>query len=301
MFVEKNDLASLKNYFTNKLPNFSSSEINSIVKQLVIKRLDIEESDYIFSSSILFSESDLLYFRGVVKRLEINEPFQHVIGEVEFYGLILKSDARALVPRPETEELVDWVVSDYKGQPKVKFMDLCAGSGCIALGIKSEFSDAELTAVELSKEAVSLIEENIKGANLDIDILQADVLNIDSFSSFEKASFDCWVSNPPYIPNEDKKVMHPNVLDYEPGMALFVEDDSPFIFYDEIAKSAKTYLVEGGCLYFEIHESYGPKIVSLLRDLDFVNIELRKDLQGRYRMIKAQKVSSRNEPKSGEN
>ena len=301
MFVEKNDLASLKKYFSNKLIDFSPSEINSIVKQLVIKRLGIDESDYIFSNSLLFSESDLLYFRSVVKRLEQSEPFQHVLGDVEFYGLILKSDSRALVPRPETEELVDWVINDYQGQSNLSIMDLCAGSGCIAFALSSVLRESQVTAVELSKEAIKLIEENKLSTELPIDILEADVLESDSFSQFEKDSFDCWVSNPPYIPNKDKAMMHQNVLDFEPVMALFVEDEFPLVFYTEIAKNANEYLKVGGSLYFEIHESYGREMVSLLENIGFVNIELRKDLQGRDRMIKAQKVSSPNESRSGEN
>ena len=301
MFVAKNDLTSLKQYFSKKLPDFSSSEINSIVKQLVVKRLDMDESDYLFSSSLLFSESDLLYFRSAVKRLEENEPFQHVLGEVEFYGLILKSDARALVPRPETEELVDWVVNDFRDQSKLRFVDLCAGSGCIALGLKDNFKTSEVTAIELSNDAISLIKENVLKTELSIDVIEADVLELNNLSTFEKASFDCWVSNPPYIPNKDKKMMHQNVLDFEPGMALFVENDLPLIFYSEISKSAQVYLAEYGWLYFEIHESYGEEMVSLLKSIGFVNIELRKDLQGRDRMIKAQKVSSPNESESSKN
>jgi len=224
-----------------------------------------------------------------------------VLGEVEFYGLILKSDGRALVPRPETEELVDWVVNECLGESNLNIMDLCAGSGCIAFGLKSVLKDVKVIAVELSKKAITLIEENKMETKLSIDILEADVLKRDSFLQFEKASFDCWVSNPPYIPNKDKAMIHQNVLDFEPGMALFVEDELPLVFYTEIAKNANEYLKEGGHLFFEIHESYGPEMVSLLDNIGFVNIELRKDLQGRDRMIKAQNVSSPNEPRSGEN
>jgi len=180
-------------------------------------------------------------------------------------------------------------------------MDLCAGSGCISFGLKSILRDSRVVAVELSKEAISLIEENKLETKLSIDIVEGDVLKPESFSSFEKESFDCWVSNPPYIPSKDKAKMHKNVLDFEPGMALFVENELPLVFYKEIAESAKEYLKESGSLYFEIHESYGSEMVSLLENLSFVNIELRKDLQGRDRMIKAQKVSSPNESKSGEN
>lgn len=300
MFVEKNDLSSLKKYFSSKLPDLSSSEINSIVKQLVVKRLGLDESDYLLSKKMLFSESDLLHFRGVVKRLEKHEPFQHVLGEVEFYGLILKSDARALVPRPETEELVDWVIKDNKGKSNLNVMDLCSGSGCIAFGVKSVLNSSNVSAIEFSPEAISLMEENRALTGLKIDVIEGDVLNKDCYLEIEKSSFDCWISNPPYIPITEREAMHPNVTEYEPSLALFVEDNLPFVFYSQIAQNAMIYLRSGGWLYFEIHESFGQEVVRILEDFYFVNIELRKDLQGRDRMIKAQKLSSPNEDRAGE-
>ncbi len=295
MFLSKNDLPSLKVYFAKELPAFSLSEQQLMIKQLILKRLNWSDVDFMLKKDVLFSESDLLYFRNAVKRLQNNEPFQHVIGEVEFYGLILKSDKRALIPRPETEELVDWIASDYSLDEKYRVLDLCSGSGCIALGIKSGLKNANVDCVEWSEEAIRLIEENTAKSNLELNILKFDVLNDGSYSILEENSFDVWVSNPPYIPFSDQSFMDENVLDFEPEMALFVKNDEPFVFYEMIAKQAKLFLKEKGNLYFEIHEKYSKDVILILQDYNFVNIELRKDLQGRDRMIKAQKVSSQHE------
>ena len=296
MFVKQNNLTEIKSYFKSKLPENSKTEINSMVKQLAIKRLCISPSDFLLSDEILLSESDLLYFRNVVKRLQKNEPFQHIVGEVEFYDVVLKSDKRALVPRPETEELVDWVVQSLNPHEDQLILDLCSGSGCIAFALKSALPKVDLKAIELSKDAIALIQENIKFTELDIDIIHADVLNSESYDCFQKFSFDVWVSNPPYIPNSDKKIMHENVLGFEPHMALFVEDDNPLVFYREIALNAKEYLKNNGYLFFEIHESFGSDMITLLETLGFVNIELRKDMQGRARMMRAQSVHLFYEP-----
>ena len=294
MFVSKNDLASVKSYFQKKLPNLSSSEINLMVKYLTIKRLRINETDFLVNQPFLFSESDLLFFRDAVKRMQNNEPFQHILGEVEFYNLLLKCDSRALIPRPETEELVDWIVSSFNASDKLQIADLCAGSGCIALALISSLVKSQVVAVELSQDAIDLMRENATQTNGSIDIEKMDVLS-DDFSRFEKDSFDCWVSNPPYIPLEEKNRMDANVLDYEPDMALFVENDNALMFYERIAKLATTYLKSSGYLFFEIHEDLAKETIALLEELNFVNIELRKDLQGKDRMIKAQKLSSQNE------
>lgn len=295
MFVSKNNLESVKAYFQEKLPDSSSSEVNLMVKYLTIKRLNINESDYMIQQPFLFSESDLLFFRSAVKRLLQNEPFQHVLGEVEFYGLELISDNRALIPRPETEELVDWIVKSFALKRDIKVLDLCTGSGCIALAVKSVLGDSEVVAAELSEDAIGLIEENCLKTNLEISVKKMNVLLENEYSDFKKNSFDCWISNPPYIPESDKLKMHSNVLGFEPGMALFVENDNALIFYRKIAEQARGFLKENGFLFFEIHEDFADETISVLEEYDFVNIELRKDLQGKDRMIRAQKVSSQNE------
>ncbi|MBL1281453.1 MAG: peptide chain release factor N(5)-glutamine methyltransferase [Fluviicola sp.] len=299
--MEKNNFDSIIRYFEDSLPSSSVSEINLMVKYLTLKRLNIDETDFLLKKDLLFSESDLLFFRDAVKRMQNHEPFQHVLGEVEFYGLILKSDKRALIPRPETEGLVDWVVKSLDKNVPILIMDLCAGSGCVALGVKSVLTYVKVIASELSEDAIALINENIEKTNLKIEVQRMDVLAEDAFLNFEKNSFDCWISNPPYIPNKDKILMHENVLDFEPEMALFVEDDDALLFYRKIAQQGQVYLKKGGLLFFEIHEELAEDVIALLKKNNFVNIELRKDLQGKDRMIKAQKLSSQNESERGEN
>jgi release factor glutamine methyltransferase len=288
MFVTSNRLSDIKTYYHSKLASlFSENEINLMVKYLTIKRLEISDVEYINSSNNLLSESDLLYFNFALKRLLKNEPFQHIIGDVEFYGLELNSDARALIPRPETEELVDWVLESLDENSFLEIADLCAGSGCIALALKSKLPNSEIIAAELSEDAIALIEENCLKTNLRVIPMKMDVLIDEGYTDFEANSFDCWVSNPPYIPHKDKEMMSENVLDFEPHMALFVEDNDPLIFYIKLAENARKYLKNDGLLFFEIHEDYSQEMLDMLQQKGFVNIELRKDLQGKARMMRA--------------
>lgn len=296
MFVQDNTLAAIRNYFRKELIDlFSENEIKSIVKEMAVKRLDISDIDFVTSSDIKLSESDLLHFNSILKRLKSEEPFQYILGETWFYDLNLKCDNRALIPRPETEELVDWIFKDCKNDLPNSILDVCSGSGCISLALKSLFPEAIVTSLEYSSDACALINENQNRTGLSVEILEADALSESTYHKFQKSSFDVWVSNPPYIPEKDRGLMSKNVLEHEPDMALFVEDDDALIFYREIALKALQYLKEGGALYFEIHEDLSPEVVALLEGLGFVNIEVRKDLQNKDRMVKALKVSSRHE------
>lgn len=298
MFVQSNRLSDIKSFYHSRLSSiFSENEINLMLKCLTVKRLSISNIEYINSSGDLLSESDLLYYNFALKRILNNEPFQYIIGDVEFYGLELNCDARALIPRPETEELVDWILSTLDKNAKLEIADLCSGSGCIALSLKSKILNAEIIATELSDDAIALVKENCIKTDLRVIPLKMDVLIDTSYSSFAVNSFDCWVSNPPYIPTKDKQMMSENVLGFEPHMALFVEDNDPLIFYSKLAENAKKYLKDYGYLFFEIHEDYGEEMKSMLELKGFVNIELRKDLQGKARMMRAQNVISSHESK----
>lgn len=290
MFVKGNQLKDLRNYFSENLAQlYSATELQLILKVIVCKRLNIKEQDFALHQDLRFSESDLLHFRSLLKRLQKNEPFQYVIGETEFYGLLLKTDKRALIPRPETEELVDWVVKDYKANSAIKILDICAGSGCIGLALKNALPTAEVHALEWSEEAIGLIQENCATCDLELQIHHLNVLDSAAFASFIQESFDVWVSNPPYIPVSDRERMEANVLDFEPEMALFVPDGDPLLFYRVLAAQAQHFLVGGGNLYFELHEDLGASLVQLMEESGFVNIELRKDLQGKNRLLRAQK------------
>ena len=225
----------------------------------------------------------MLFIRSYVHRLQNNEPFQYIHGTTTFFGLELKCDKRALIPRPETEELVAWVVefSPYK-----TIADICTGSGCIALGLKSIFSESNVIGLDISMDALSLAQENSKLNNLNIDFIHADILNIND--NLLNKKYDCIVSNPPYIPSNERETMAENVLNFEPEISLFVENDNPIQFYEAIVKYAKSNLSENGILFFEIHPDFSAEISDLLNLKGFINIELRKDLQGKNRMIKAQ-------------
>jgi release factor glutamine methyltransferase len=284
MFVVDNQLKTAKNYFSEKLENlFTATEINSMWKEIICLRLKWNQSDFILNNSFRLSESDLLFIRTYVHRLKNNEPFQYIHGTTTFFGLELICDKRALIPRPETEELVAWAV---ELGPYKTIVDLCTGSGCIALGLKSKFSESDITGLDISTDALSLAKENSKLTNLDVEFIHADVLNINKY--FLDKKWDCIISNPPYIPTNERESIAENVLNFEPEIALFVENKNPIIFYEAIVKYAKSNLSENGFLFFEIHPEFSAEISDLLNLKGFINIELRKDLQGKNRMIKAQ-------------
>lgn len=284
MFVVDNHLKTAKNYFTEQLKNlFTSTEINSMWKEIICLRLKWNPSDYILNTTFRLSESDLLFIRSYVHRLQNNEPFQYIHEKTTFFGLELICDKRALIPRPETEELVAWAV---EFGPYKTIADLCTGSGCIALGLKSKFSESGITGLDISSDALSLAKENSKLTNLYVEFIHADVLNINV--DFSNKKWDCIISNPPYIPSNERESIAENILNFEPEISLFVENDNPLIFYKAIVEYAKSNLLRNGFLFFEIHPNFSAEISDLLKLNGFINIELRKDLQGKNRMIKAQ-------------
>ena len=290
MFVQTNTIQAVKSYFKERLQHhFSESELKFMFKEAVMVRLNLTASEYVLSDSNLLSESDLLFFRSVVKRLLSNEPFQYVMGKTVFFGLEIATDSRALIPRPETEELVDWITQEFPKNSSLLIADVCTGSGCIALALKSYFLNATVFATDISQEALQLTQENAKQLNLSVKTVLSDAKTPDSAVSSQLHQSDFWVSNPPYIPMKDKSEMLENVLTFEPHLALFVADDDPLIFYREIGKNALLNLKSGGKLFFEIHEDLSVETADLLKGIGFVNIEMRKDLQGKLRMIKAEK------------
>ena len=289
MFVQDNSLKSAKKYFDDRLlSHFSASELKSMWTQIICKRLNWSSSDLLLNQNERLSESDLLYVRRFVKGLLSSEPFQYIIGETEFYGLTILCDSRALIPRPETEELVDWVIESSK-DPK-RIIDLCSGTGCISLALKSHFLNAHVQAIDFSIDAVKLCEENAGNLQLNIEIIQENVLDFSGEFISNNVTYDVIVSNPPYIPNKEKSTLSKHVIEHEPSMALFVDDSDPIIFYKEIVKFAEKKLQSGGFLFFELHESYGNEVLEFIQLFGFEEIEIRQDLQGKSRMMKAQKV-----------
>lgn len=289
MFVATNTGKALRLYMKERLKgDFSESEIRFFFREAIQKRLKLEPSELILIDDIKFSESDLLYFRSIVKRLLSNEPFQHIIGHTYFYGLNINCSKEALVPRPETEELVDWMVQSFNVDPKV-IIDLCTGSGCIALALKSHFTTSKVFATDVSINALNLAKLNAKENGCEISFVEHSVLNQEITGLIVEGFVDVIVSNPPYIPQKECAQMAQNVVDFDPHLALFVPDSDPLIFYREIAVKSFPILQSNGMLFFEIHELFGNEVVQLLKEIGYSSIELRKDLQGKDRMIKALK------------
>ncbi len=287
MFVSDNTVKSAKHYFSDRLKGvFSEREIRMMFQLSLQKRLNLSAPDLLLSDALKLSESDLLFFRSVVKRLLDNEPFQYIYGETEFYGLRLKTDRRALIPRPETEELVDWIVASRHSDKPV-IVDLCSGSGCIALALKSKIPAASVTGLDISEEALELSQENAQVNALDVRFEKLDVLTDDL--PFGNDTLDVIVSNPPYVLENEKIGMQAHVLSHEPHLALFVKDNAPLVFYDRIARQAAVKLKREGWLYFEINEQYGNEMTGLLHRYGFEEVELKQDLQGKNRMIRGRK------------
>ncbi len=260
---------------------YDERESMAIAKNYLTDRLHIDRMKLSLNTEIAFDESLL---RHDLRQLVNGTPYQHVVGFTIFYGRKFLTNKHALIPRPETEELVDWIVKDNEiSTPMI--LDIGTGTGCIPISLKGEIPGASCTGVDVSEEALRVAKNNASKNEMVVDFSFLDILKED----LSEKAFDIIVSNPPYIPNADRAQMHKNVLDYEPDLALFVDDESPLIFYQAIAKKAAHSLKKGGKLYFEIHENFGKEVCELLSSLGYFDVELRKDLQGKDRMVKAKK------------
>jgi release factor glutamine methyltransferase len=229
--------------------------------------------------------------KNTLAELKTGKPVQYILGVTEFYGLPFKVNPYVLIPRPETEELIEWILSsegeslNMKGE-RLSVLDIGTGSGCIAISLKKNLRNADVSAIDISEGALQTAKENAVLNEVNVNFIQADILNINPTN--DGVQYAVIVSNPPYVTLDDKKQMHSNVTDFEPHTALFVPEHDPLIFYRAIADFALNNLIANGLLYFEINENLGKETVELLADKGFKNIELRKDMSGRDRMIKAQ-------------
>lgn len=219
---------------------------------------------------------------ALTARLGQGEPMQYVLGATDFYGRLFRVDARVLIPRPETEELVDWIRRNER--TALRLLDVGTGSGCIAISLALELPETQVTAVDLSTEALQVAHENAARLGAAVTFRQADALG-DLTQHFAAASFEVIVSNPPYIPAADLHTMHRNVVEHEPHMALFVPDDDPLRFYRAIARAGHTMLAEGGRLYFEIYHEAADALCQLMEQLGYTDITVRRDLCDKPRML----------------
>lgn len=232
---------------------------------------------------------------AILKSLELlkqEKPIQYILGETEFYGLLFKVNEYTLIPRPETEELVAWVVSKFKGQKsEISILDIGTGTGCIAVSLAKQLQKAKVYALDVSKQALATAKINATLNGVDVEFIEADILKeeADLGVGLGNLKFDIIVSNPPYVREQEKKQMKSNVLDNEPHLALFVKDENPLLFYKAIIRFATHNLKQAGTLFFEINEYLGNDMIHLLHKNNYSYIELKQDIFKKDRMIKAVK------------
>ena len=272
-----NKLVNIIPKFLSEINNFSRREVTSFAYLSIEKILGYSKSDCIIHSNHELTNDNIISFENIISDLKQNIPIQYILGEAHFYDLKFKVNSSTLIPRGETEELVQYILlHDF-----ISVLEIGTGSGCIAVSIAKN-SNAKITAIDNSIRALEIAKSNAVLNSVEINFQLRDVFN---FSDIKK--YDLIVSNPPYVLESEKKLMDKNVLDYEPHNALFVSDNDPLAYYKEIAKIATNNLNKNGLLFFEINEKYSNQIIELLSNLNFVDIELKKDINGRDRIIKS--------------
>jgi release factor glutamine methyltransferase len=285
------NLKELKIHFISELSGlYPSEEVQSFFTILSEYILKYSRLDTVLKSAEIISEEKQKRFQEAILRLKEQEPIQYIIGETEFYSLPFKLNSHTLIPRPETEELVAWVIDYCQTQTltnrSFEILDIGTGSGCIAISLAKNLVDAAITALDFSSEALQMAEKNAALNGVSLDTQKVDILKAAKLPK----SYDVIVSNPPYVRELEKKMMQSNVLLFEPESALFVSDTDPLLFYRKIGQLANQYLKPGGHLFFEINEYLSKDLMGLLETIGFSEIIVRKDIFGKDRMMRC-KVS----------
>lgn len=288
---------TIKNYkeiFKSELlPIYDEHEIDSFFYIILEKIHNLKRIDLALYPETVLDGIHLKQWKTISTDLKVEKPIQYILGETEFYGLRFEVNENTLIPRPETEELVELIIIDSRKSKveSLKILDIGTGSGCIAVSLAANILKAEVYAIDISEKALAVAQKNSEINNAKVNFINADILKINDLkelSTFDfrlSTSLDIIVSNPPYVRNLEKVEIKPNVLAYEPHLALFVEDDDALLFYRKIAQLAKKNLNPNGKLYFEINQYLGMETVKLLEDLGFSAIKLLKDIYGNDRII----------------
>ena len=263
--------------------HYPDSEALALAKMLLVEAFGFSTLELYGGKDKEISGKRLDVLNEMIARLKKNEPIQYVIGAEVFCGWTFEVNENVLIPRPETQELVHWIVADWKSDAPCRILDVGTGSGCIAISLSKLLEGAEVEAWDISEGALRVARRNADRNEAQVFFRQVDVLK----ACAEDCRYDVIVSNPPYITESEKQDMDANVLDWEPHTALFVPDTDPLLFYRRIAELGVSMLNEGGALYFEINRAYGEETVRMLEGLGYKQIELRKDNWGNDRMIKA--------------
>lgn len=271
--------------FVDEIKDFyDDGEAKANIFYLLNGSLNLDKIAILINRPLRIETAKLDTLHNDIERLKNFEPVQYIVGHTEFYGLTIKVNPSVLIPRPETEELADLVVRENAGSV-LKILDIGTGSGCIALAIKSKIASSDVYACDISPEALSLAKENSMLNKLDVNFFLLDILN----DNLPGEGFDIWVSNPPYVRESEKNLMHPKVLKYEPALALFVDQDDPLLYYREILKQGKSRLNENGKVYFEINEAYGNEMLELLKEQGYRKGRIIRDINGKDRIATAKR------------
>ena len=288
-------LKAIQNIFHKELDaTYTKEEVDSFFYMLIANYCGVSRLSLAMQHDYQIDDATKLF--DALALLKQQKPIQYLLGETEFYGLSFKVNEYTLIPRPETEELVQWVFDELtiKNEKLIitdkvlRILDIGTGSGCVAISLAKHLSKAKVYAVDISEEALLVAKANAEINHVDVTFLNVDILNTDTWEIvFKDFEFDVIVSNPPYVREQEKQMMKPNVLDNEPHLALFVKDDNPLLFYEAISRFAVDKLSRRGLLFFEINEHLGNEMVNLLHRHHFSNIELKQDIFNKDRMVKA--------------
>lgn len=267
-------------------PLYDAGEAESFFYLILEQKQQLRRIDLALTPDLIFSTAELLVWNTILGQLKLEIPVQYILGKTSFYGLDFEVNENVLIPRQETEELVDWIISATKimaSDHPLRILDIGTGSGCIAISLAKNIPNATVFAIDVAENALATAKKNAYKNKVAITFISKNILETTDLQQ----QFDIIVSNPPYVRNLEKHEIKKNVLDYEPHLALFVEDDDALLFYRKIAQLAHKNTVSGGQLFFEINQYLGQEMLALLHSMNFKSIELRKDIYGNDRMTRA--------------
>jgi release factor glutamine methyltransferase len=317
MKTPSNSVRDCRRYYAGELEKlYGSDEANALIMILLEHYFNIDKIKIALEPDLRLSESELLTLHFAVKELLKNRPIQYIIGETEFCGMRFFVNENVLIPRPETEELVNQLIScsvnqltvnphpsfrpdierremvAEKSPANISILDIGTGSGCIAISLAKLLKDSDVTAVDISEKALEVARKNAEANGVNVRFVHDDILN-PHVKTYGRASqqFDIIVSNPPYVCESEKSDMRANVLDYEPSTALFVSDNDPLVFYRKILEFAQKTLKPNGAVWFEINEKFGKEMKDLCLEKGFKNVEIIKDFREKERVVRAQRQS----------
>ncbi|MBQ5663748.1 MAG: peptide chain release factor N(5)-glutamine methyltransferase [Bacteroidaceae bacterium] len=262
-------------------PLYPQGEREALIRIVAMDLLKIGSTAFYLKDEITLDPTRQATLDNAIERLKKAEPIQYILGQTEFCDLTFNVNPSVLIPRPETSELVKWIVEENKKE-QTNILDIGTGSGCIAISLAKMLPNAQVTAWDISPRSIETAESNNRLNGTKVTFVEQDI-----FTASEEATYDIIVSNPPYIKEVEKRNMQRNVLDWEPSIALFVPDNDPLLFYREIARKGVQLLKNGGKLYFEINREHGEETCNMLAEYGYTNIELRKDFADNDRMIRA--------------